>query len=287
MTGYRLGFDLGGTGVRVVVVGESGAGAGLALQTRDFTVDPVGQLIAAARRVMPEGRELLGIGIGSAGPIDLRTGEINNPNSLPQFTGRDIVTNLADAFGVPVCIDNDAVVAALAEYAWGIPHRVRSLLCVTLGTGVGVAMIDNGRPVRGADGQHPESGHLGVPGTGNPCYCGLEQCWEQVASRAALDRLRTTWSSDAAALWSHYAGQLAAGLLSMLTVYRPEAVAISGSVAQHWAELEAPLHDALAHHPDFTSKGALFASTLGPFGGASGATLLARDGIGFRRDPSL
>ena len=103
----------------------------------------------------------------------------------------------SERMAAPAWIDNDAVVAGLAETHWGRAGATESLLCVTLGTGIGAVLIEAGRPRRAADGQHPEAGHIPVAGTGNPCYCGLPQCWEQVASRTALDRLRRSGEHEA------------------------------------------------------------------------------------------
>jgi glucokinase len=63
------------------------------------------------------------------------------------------------------------------------------ILVITLGTGVGVAALTDGRLFRGADSGHPEAGHIPAGGPTAPCYCGLPNCWEQLASRTALDHL--------------------------------------------------------------------------------------------------
>ncbi|MHB0927355.1 MAG: ROK family protein [Candidatus Nanopelagicales bacterium] len=283
--GYWLGLDLGGTGTRLAVVDAHGAHEGIALATEDFAEHAVERLEQAAAQVMPTSGRLLGVGIGSSGPVDLRTGEIHNDDTLPQFTRKNIVGALAERLQVPVWIDNDAVVAALAEFEWGFQRRFSSLLCITLGTGLGVALIDHGSPLRAADGQHPESGHISVRGDGHPCYCGLDQCWEQVASRTALDRMQSTWSGDEAGMWGEYAKRIASGLITLITIHHPEAVVISGSVAQHWERLRESLIVELACRPEFDAEHSLFASQLGPYGGAMGATLLARRNIGFGTRP--
>ena len=79
--------------------------------------------------------------------------------------------------------------AAIGEHAYGAGRGSTGLLVITLGTGVGVAALIHGRPVRGADGCHPEAGHITVSGPPAPCYCGLPTCWEQLASRTALHQL--------------------------------------------------------------------------------------------------
>lgn len=279
--GFWLGFDLGGTGTRLAVVDANGEHHGVAIPTREFGERPVERLLEAVEELRPAEGELLGVGIGSSGPIDLATGEIHNDDTLPQFTRKDVVGGIAAALNVPTWIDNDSIAAALAEHAWGLPQRFPSLLCVTLGTGVGVTMLVDGRPVRATDGQHPEAGHIGVPGSGSPCYCGVKHCWEQVASRTALDRLRATWSGTEGDLWAEYASRVASGLITLITIHHPGTIVISGSVAQHWDQLKGPLQHELACRPEFDAANALFASELGPYGGAAGATLLAKRGIGF------
>jgi glucokinase len=281
-TDLWAGVDLGGTGTRVVLVDEAGhAAAGATVPTRSFDPNPIARLADLITSLVPQGRRLTGLGIGASGPVDLNTGLIHNPDTLPHFDGLDVAGELARRLSTPTWIDNDAVVAGLAESSWGLAASAGSLLCVTLGTGIGVAMINGGTPVRAADGQHPEGGHISVAGTGHPCYCGLAQCWEQVASRSALDRLRAAPPSEDAALWETYAGHLASGLITLLTVYRPAAIVLGGSGAQYWATLEAPLRRALAPSREFSRRPLLAASQLGDRAGALGASLLPRRHIGW------
>ena len=277
-----VGVDLGGTGTRVVLVDEAGeAVAGSTVPTGmfdDHGVDRLTELIHG----LATGTRLSGVGIGASGPVDLTTGRITNPHTLPQFTGLEVAGDIERALGVPTWIDNDVVVAGLAECRWGPARGSHSLLCVTLGTGIGAVLIRDGSPVRASDGQHPEGGHIPVPGAGHPCYCGLPQCWEQVASRTALDRMRNSATSDDAGLWAEYADRVASGLITLLTLYHPAAVVIGGSVARHWAELEPPLVESLSRFREFDPSVPLLASDLGERAGALGASLLPVHGIGWR-----
>jgi glucokinase len=279
-----VGMDLGGTGTRAVIVDRSGhAVAGATVPTDSFAVDAVARLAdLVADLVGDEVDRLAGVGIGASGPVDLTTGQIHNPDTLPAFTGLDVAGGLQRALATPTWIDNDAVVAGLAETAWGEAGDSDSLLCITLGTGIGAVLIEAGRPLRAADGQHPEGGHIPVAGTGNPCYCGLPQCWEQVASRTALDRLRTSGELDRSALWVEYADRVASGLITLVTLYHPAQVVVGGSVAQHWADLETPLRTALSRFREFDPATTLTASELGERAGALGAALLPQRGIGWR-----
>jgi glucokinase len=280
------GVDIGGTGTRVVLMDDDGEYfGGCTVATVTFNSEPVARLAAAIGRLVPSDARLRGVGIGASGPVDLTTGIIDNPDTLPQFTRLDVAGGIAARLGVDTWIDGDAVVAGLAEYWWGTAKPSPSLLCVTLGTGIGAVLIHQGAPLRTADGQHPEGGHIPVSGEGFPCYCGLPQCWEQVASRSALDGLRRTWQESEQALWAEYARRLASGLVALLTLYRPHAVVIGGSVAQDWDRLEGPLRRELSNFREFDSSRPLLASALGERAGAQGAALLPFLQIGWRERP--
>jgi len=142
-------------------------------------------------------------------------------------------------------------------------------------------MIQDGSPVRAADGQHPEAGHIPVAGTGNRCYCGLPNCWEQVASRTALERLRLTGSLSDSELWVEYSQRVASGLVTLVTLYHPACIVIGGSVAQHWGHLEDPLRQALSAFREFDRSVPLLVSDLGERAGALGAALLPQRAIGW------
>jgi glucokinase len=280
-----VGVDLGGTGTRVAAVNDRGAVfAGDTVPTSSFGDQAVFELAELVGQLALGGAELSGVGIGASGPVDLATGLIHNPDTLPQFSGLDVAGGLQRHLAAPVWIDNDAVVAGLAEDAWGAATRALTVLCITLGTGIGAVMIQDGAPVRAADGQHAEGGHIPVAGTGNPCYCGLPQCWEQVASRTALDRLRRTGDLSDAELWVEYSQRIASGLITLVTLYHPACIVIGGSVAQYWDHLKEPLRQALSAFREFDRSVPILASDLGERAGALGAALLPQRAIGWSSD---
>jgi glucokinase len=210
----------------------------------------------------------------------------------------DIAQPISDKYRVHCMVENDAVAAAFAENRIGSSTGFHSALMITLGTGVGVSMIQSGVPVRGADGVHPESGHMTVnPVFGAaPCYCGRSVCWEQMASRTSLQTSasalfssgenaiesigiahKAALAGDAKALqlFDRYGIAIAQGLANLLTIYRPPCVVIGGAGAQYFdlfiASLRATLDLHVGVFPDFT----LLPATLGDFGGAIGAALMA------------
>lgn len=153
----RVGIDIGGTGVKGVAISEYGkALASFDIPTSNFDDNPVEILINQIKKMIDSNYPLSSIGIGASGPVNLETRLISNPDTLPRFTGIDLVGSLSAAFNVPVSIDNDAIAAAYAEYQWTFDRKVESLVMVTLGTGIGVAGLRNGKPVRNLKASTPK-----------------------------------------------------------------------------------------------------------------------------------
>jgi glucokinase len=292
-----VGLDIGGTATRFVCVDEDGAALAQLVKAtpNHLGADAALALVFEGIEAVLEGGTATAIGIGASGPIDA-FGVIRNPDTLPVFTGIDLVQALRSRYGVPCVIDNDAVTAAHGEYALGAARGFAGVLMVTLGTGVGVCMTQHGLPLRGADGQHPESGHMRVDGPPAPCYCGKSVCWEQLASRTALQRQAAalfpqtvgseslqaardaarSGNAGAKALFDAYGIAVAAGLVNLLTIYRPDAVVIGGAGAQYLGLFEKSLAADIAANVDVFPPFRIFAAALGDWGGAMGAAMLAK-----------
>ncbi len=270
-----MGVDLGGTGVKGVAITEkSKVVASFDIPTVRFEDAPISLLIEEIEKLVFDDKVLVSIGIGASGPVNLKTNLINNADTLPQFTGVDLIGALSNAFGVPVCIDNDAIAAAYAEYEWTFNRKVQALAMITLGTGIGVAALRNGQPMRNLKGEHPELGHIATPGSSHPCYCGLDNCWEQSASRKALEMLFEDEGYDNPFIWREYAKNLSDGLLSIINGLDPEVIVIGGSVAQYWDKLENLVHENLQVGIYTSQSLKVVPSKLGPLAGAQGAALI-------------
>ncbi len=188
-----IGIDLGGTSVRVGAITPQGrilAVRKTAIEARRGPQAGVERIIGLIHTVLDEAGHpaLLGIGMGSTGPIDRQRGAIQNPYTLPTWEDVDICRPLQEAFGVPVNLENDADAAALGEYWCGAGQGVARLYAVTVGTGIGTAFLLNGEVYRGLDGSHPEGGHISIDPSGPRCYCGLDGCWEMLAAGPAIGR---------------------------------------------------------------------------------------------------
>ena len=193
---YAFGVDVGGTTVKLGFFSE----AGVLLEKWEIPTHPEngGSAIlpdiarsiddCLARRGLTKS-EVLGIGIGVPGPVD-DDGNVNRCVNLNWG-----VFNLHEALGtltdLPVKAGNDANVAALGEYHDGGGKGSRSMLMITIGTGIGGGFVWNGQILNGAHGVGGEIGHLCVDPSpeAEACTCGKRGCAEQYASARALGRM--------------------------------------------------------------------------------------------------
>jgi glucokinase len=282
-----VGVDLGGTGTRIVALDQDGVVLHqLSHPTPASSAGAVSGLVSSIAAAAA-GQRLRGVGIGASGPVD-SLGIIRNTETLPAFSDIRITPVIRERLGVPCVIDNDAAVAAVGEHACGAGRGSAGLLVVTLGTGVGVAALTGGRPFRSADGGHPEAGHIPVGGPPAPCYCGLPNCWEQLASRTALDHLTGNATEALAAkarggdvaaaqVFGTYGERVGTGLLTVLAIFRPDRVVIAGGAARFIDLFGHGLRRSLDRGPKYTPKPAVVAAELGNLSGAIGAAVMARE----------
>ena len=285
----RVGIDIGGTGTRIVAINHLGTVvSAIDTPTVDFAQCETPQaridLMVSKISTVLNGAKATSIGIGVSGPIDLRNGVIDNPDTLPAFTGFKLAEPIAQAFETDVWIDNDAVAAAHAELYLGSfenSKKTDSLLAITLGTGIGVCVLGPSGPFRTLDGQHPEASHISVEGSGHECYCGLTNCWEMVASRRALERITLESGGDLSIALKKYSTGLSDGLASLIALFRPNAIVLGGSVSKYWLELGPLVHNHLSKLKEVPKDLQIWPSEFGLNGGAVGAALLPAHLTGF------
>lgn len=277
---WVVGVDIGGTNVLVGLVPVEG-GRPSALRTRS-TVDlgvpsaVVGQLAQMVRDVIAEGAsagdDVLGVGIGSPGPLDLAAGVVLDAFNLgwKDFPLRD---QLAEVVGLPAILDNDANCATWGEYWLGAGRDVKNLVGVTLGTGIGGGIILDGKLVHGASASAGELGHMTIDFHGRRCKCGNYGCLEayasgpNIAARAReglaagaqsaltalvggeLERLTAATVYEAILQGDEYAGEvmletaklLGAGLANIVNVLNPDMIVVVGGVTRAGDYLFKPL----------------------------------------------
>lgn len=294
----QAGMDIGGTGTRIILLAGQREIASDTIPTAWFATLPAWQRASAlaekVRQLVPAGQRLSSLGIGASGPVNMNNEIIENEDTLACFSGFPLVSQLRELLGVPVAIDNDAVAAALGEFHLGAGQGSGRMLMVTLGTGIGVAMLEGGTPFRNIDGSHPEAGHIPVSDDPVVCYCGLQGCWEMLASRGWLQQALTAalpdlrWDATLSQRLSPLAaenprisgilyqyGQIVGrGLNTLLALYGPDVTVLSGSAATLFPLFQGGMEKALARASGYAVNKHIIPSSLGDAAGALGAAIL-------------
>ncbi len=308
-----IGIDVGGTKVLAGVVDSHGRV--LARERRETpgrSVQAVEDTILDLIGLFSKSFNVAAVGIGAAGFVDAsRSVVLFSPHLA--WRREPLRDSVMSRTHLPVVVDNDANAAALAECRFGAGRGYRLVLCVTLGTGIGGALVIDGRVFRGANGMAGEFGHMQVVPQGHRCECGNRGCWEQYASGNALVRdarelvvagspmahtLRDMVHGDPAALsgplitgaardgdplakelLSEMGGWLGVGLAGMAAAFDPSCIIVGGGVSQAGDLLLEPTRQAFAR--TLTGRGLrpeppIVAAALGPEAGFIGAADMAR-----------
>ena len=194
--GVAVGIDFDHDRVRVAladlsstVLGEDCAEIDVdhsASDAIDAAVEIIGALRVAAGL---DESELIGAGVGLPGPIDGRTGTVGSATILPGWAGKSPRDMLSERLGLPVEVDNDANLGALAEVSFGAGRGLTEVVYVRLGSGVGAGLVIGGRIHHGAAGLAGEIGHVQVHADGVVCRCGNRGCLESVAAEGSIRAL--------------------------------------------------------------------------------------------------
>ncbi len=189
-----IGVDLGGTNLRIAAFDtEWNRLAYINLPTR-VSEGPdavVGDMCDAIRRVLEQcPQQLVGVGIGAPGPLELPSGKFHRPPNLPGFDAFLLKDAMESKLQTPVIVEKDANAAALAEWKSGVGKEMPgdSMCMLTLGTGVGAGIVLNRKIWHGMIGMGGEGGHIPLVENGFPCGCGGRGCLEQYASATAICR---------------------------------------------------------------------------------------------------
>jgi glucokinase len=283
-TRYVLGVDLGGTKISVGAMTTDGTRQlaqrtepTLASEGADAVVGRIASMIdATAADVMKDTGaardDILGVGIGSPGPLDRERGlVITTPNlGWHNFPLRDRVTA---ATGLRATLDNDANCATLGEWWIGAARGARNVVGMTIGTGIGGGLILEGKLYHGSSDVAGEIGHTSIDSTGRRCKCGNYGCLEAYASGpATADRAREALAGGEQSMLTEMAGGdlstltahevydaalrgdrvaqeivretarfIGAGIANLLNIFNPDVVVLAGGVAQAGEELFAPV----------------------------------------------
>jgi glucokinase len=307
-----VGVDLGGTKVLVGVVGEGSEvlyedRASSAGQTGDELLNTLEREIRKAMQAQPD---VAAVGLGIPCTIDHEKGVAISAVNLP-IRNLPVRDEMRARLGVPVVIENDANVAALAEHRFGVARGPRDVVMLTIGTGIGGGVIIDGELYRGSSGAASEPGHMVIDFDGPPCQgnCPNHGCLETFASGTALARDGRTAAerepgsvlgrllaeggridgvavTDAAVAGDPAAlevvreagRRLGAGLSGLANIFEPDVIVLGGGVGKAVGELMfEPAREQLRTRalPPMNET-PLKAAELGPEAGMVGAAELAR-----------
>jgi glucokinase len=184
---YYLGIDIGGTTVKAGLVDETGK---ILESTRVPTViDDLNAFLVTLTELIRSYQRLHdigGVGIGVPGLRNARTHVIRTSPNIPCLRNVSLEKLLADQVHVPIITENDANVAAYAEFRCGMGKGLQHMAFLTLGTGLGSGLILNGRLFGGYSGYAAEFGHTVIEPGGRPCGCGNKGCLETIVSAQGI-----------------------------------------------------------------------------------------------------
>ncbi|MCL2454259.1 MAG: ROK family glucokinase [Micrococcales bacterium] len=189
---HAIGVDIGGTKIAAGVVSAEGQIlAKTVLRTDPTSAASVDDGVVAACETLLAEHEVDAIGLAAPGLIGADRATVVFCPNLP-WRDHPLGELMAQRLGVTTVVENDANAAGWAESRFGVAMGLPDVLTLTLGTGLGGAIVSGGRLVRGAWGAAGEIGHFRVVPEGHRCGCGQEGCWEQYTSGSALVRTART-----------------------------------------------------------------------------------------------
>jgi glucokinase len=184
---HSVGIDIGGTKIAGALVDDSGA---IIHELRvSSPIQDASQMVEAIASVINQltaSQKVVGVGVAAAGFLSAdREVMFHSPN-IAAWRNEPLKSRIQEHTSYPVLLENDANAAGWAEFRFGAGRAVQSMIMLTIGTGVGGAIISEGKLLKGGFGIGGELGHVvSIPG-GKDCGCGLKGCLESYASGTAL-----------------------------------------------------------------------------------------------------
>ncbi len=248
-------IDIGGTKIRSAVWDGSGLSDMNSYATPKVSAPEFTKKIADHLRPRIEQYGLAGVGVSTAGPVDVVEGTIRNPANLgngdDSWLRFQLKDDLSEQLNLPVVVDNDAAMTAFGQYKHFEKEKLKDLVVITLGTGLGVGAIVNGDLARGGQNMHPELGHFIIADTPDPDYSTpfanyptMESYLsgfhfsQRVGSQLGreltgsdLIHLSEKQDEQVTAMWRLYSQRMAVTLSNLYLIYFPEKFVFAGGFA--------------------------------------------------------
>ena len=309
-----IGIDLGGTFIKYGVINESGKAIGnnkVATPKGCNYSETIKEIAGIVNDLASKENLTDGIGVGVPGVIDSDRGMVLTSGNL-KWTNKPFAKDLSKLLKTSVVLVNDANAAAYGEYTCGAGMQFRSIVLITIGTGIGSGIVLAGKMYSGTNGAGAELGHEVIRFGGEKCTCGRRGCFEAYASVTALirqtkramekDRTSILWQlcdgdlenlngkipfdgklagdKTAAKVVNAYIRYLAEGMANIANTFRPEAILIGGGMSAQGEALTVPLQKKvnslmLGHGKYAPVK--IHTAMLGKDAGLVGAAMLAKE----------
>lgn len=281
-----IGVDIGGTSIKGGIVNTEGqilARFRFKVSKDESGEVEIDKLASTINETIKDNnfdkKDILGVGIGMPGLLDMDKGVVISSPNLPNWNGYNLKEYIKNKTGLDVKLNNDANVAALGEARFGSGKQYNDLIMITLGTGVGGGIVINNHLYDGHFHQGGELGHMVIELDGRECGCGRKGCLEAYASATALvkdtkkmmeehpESLLTDIEKElggvdarnafvgerrgdkySSIVVSNYVRYLSEGLINFCNIFRPEAFVLSGGVSNEGEYLLEKIRKYLKEH---------------------------------------
>lgn len=299
-----IGIDIGGTRIKAALVDEDGhisCQINEPSSARGSYLSILTQLVDLIQQLGDHSEEQpVGIGLAVAGLMDQTCETVVASPNCTEFIGRRLAEDLSDRVKLPVIMDNDANMMALGEGAYGAARGSRHYIAITVGTGVGGAVISDGRLIRGIDGGGGELGHIPISRNGPKCGCGSVGCLEAFVGHTGIRRfiskhvpelerhglkeinqLADEGMRDAVEVFTYIGKNLGIAMAGLVNVFNPEFLVIGGGVAAAGKLIFRPLTEELKRRSFETYMSSLRVrpAELRNWAGVAGAAKVVRENL--------
>ena len=306
MKKYIIAIDLGGTNLKVALLDlQYKIKDKEIISTRSFLEkeELISGIVHSINRVIKynnlDKTDILGVGLGLPGPVDAKSGIVHFFPNIPGWREVPLRSVLKNRVGLPVFLDNDAKIMALAEHRLGSAKGFSNVLCMTLGTGIGGGIIIGGKLYRGFNNAAGEVGHLPINEHGLSCNCGSSGCLEAYIgnnkiikearkefkrniSLEELSALAAKGNKRAVKIWRQVGERLGFALAGVVNLLNLDAIVMGGGVANAGRTLfdsakESLKKQAMSVHGSHVK---IFKAKLGNNAGLIGAAIVVKEGLG-------
>ncbi len=310
-----LGLDIGGTNIELVALGRGGrviAHRSIPCDAGKGPEDAFKRIATTASSLVAAKQPFLAAGVACAGLVDPVKGRLHSSPNLPAWANAPLSRIARGCLGVHSVVDNDANAAGYGEYHRGCGGGRGTLVCITLGTGVGGSIVTDGRLLRGSKNFAGEIGHMTLCEAGPRCHCGNRGCLEAYVGAYALirearrrlserrSRYLSRWVdggrvltpkliAEAASLGDRAArdvfeeagAHLGTAIASVINIFNPDVIALAGGVSKGFHLMKPRVEDEIRKRafPESRRVARITRARLGTRAAAIGAALLARDSV--------